>query len=293
MKLYAPSYYKEFKCIADKCRHSCCAGWEISVDEKTFEKYSRLPLREREAILSHIDDGVIGLDGEGRCPFLDERGLCRIISKYGEEYTSEICREHPRFYNFLSGRAEVGIGASCEEAARIILNSESYYDIVPIGDVEDVSEKDFDPVPDRSFIYELLKKKDISYRKKLDRIKTKYYLPDEIFLPGSLSEKLSELEYLRQEDKSIFCAALSEYNEEDATYCERFLAYLLYRHLGEASSFDNMRARVCLCILLGMLFASLLTTKIDKVEAARLISEEIEYSEDNIDSLIFDFECDL
>lgn len=293
MKLYAPKYYKKFKCIADKCRHSCCVGWEIGVDGETLSRYGSLPICEREEILSRIDDGVIRLSEDGRCPFLDCHGLCKIISRHGEAFISEICREHPRFYNFSGGRAEVGLGASCEEAARIILNSESYDDIVPIGDVEDVSEKDFDPVPDRSFIYELLKKKDISYRKKLDQIKTKYYLPDEIFLPGSLSEKLSELEYLRQEDKNIFCAELSEYNEEDAIYCERFLAYLLYRHLGEASSFDNMRARICLCILLGMLFASLLTTKVDKIEAARLISEEIEYSEDNIDSLIFDFECEL
>ena len=39
MKLYAPSYYKSFKCIADKCRHSCCIGWEIDIDDDTFEYY--------------------------------------------------------------------------------------------------------------------------------------------------------------------------------------------------------------------------------------------------------------
>ena len=29
MTVTVPSYYKDFKCIADKCRHSCCIGWEI------------------------------------------------------------------------------------------------------------------------------------------------------------------------------------------------------------------------------------------------------------------------
>ena len=24
MKLFAPKYYKNFVCIADRCRHSCC-----------------------------------------------------------------------------------------------------------------------------------------------------------------------------------------------------------------------------------------------------------------------------
>ena len=42
MKLYAPSYYKKFKCIADKCEHSCCIGWEIDIDEETLEKYEKL-----------------------------------------------------------------------------------------------------------------------------------------------------------------------------------------------------------------------------------------------------------
>ena len=39
MKLYAPAYYKNFKCIADKCEHSCCVGWEIDIDKETLDKY--------------------------------------------------------------------------------------------------------------------------------------------------------------------------------------------------------------------------------------------------------------
>ena len=42
MKLTAPKYYHNFKCIADKCSHSCCIGWEIDVDEVTIEKYTSL-----------------------------------------------------------------------------------------------------------------------------------------------------------------------------------------------------------------------------------------------------------
>ena len=39
MKLCAPKYYKKFRCIADKCEHNCCVGWEIDVDESALEKY--------------------------------------------------------------------------------------------------------------------------------------------------------------------------------------------------------------------------------------------------------------
>ena len=43
-KLYAPSYYKNFTCIADKCKHSCCVGWEIAIDKTTLNKYEALDL---------------------------------------------------------------------------------------------------------------------------------------------------------------------------------------------------------------------------------------------------------
>ena len=293
MKLYAPAYYKDFKCIADKCTHSCCVGWEISVDEQTEVRYNCLSVSEREEILSHIEDGVIRLCPDGKCPFLDGQGLCRIISGHGEGYVSEICREHPRFYNFCGDRAEVGLGLSCEEAARIALSSDDYDKLVLIGEKEGESESDFNSLDDRDYIFSVLKKSGLSYHEKIDLIKRKYYLPRELFSRESALSRLSELEYLRDEDKEILCRDVAFGAEEDLPYCERFFAYLVYRHVSCAASFDNMRARLCFCILLSMIFESLLTIKLDKTVAARLISEEIEYSEENIDSLIFDFECEL
>ena len=42
MKIIAPNYYSQFKCIADKCNHSCCIGWEIDIDNETLEKYNKI-----------------------------------------------------------------------------------------------------------------------------------------------------------------------------------------------------------------------------------------------------------
>ena len=93
MKLYAPEYYKKFKCIADKCDHGCCIGWEIDVDAVTLEKYKRLKNHYAESILNSIstDDTphFVLCEGE-RCPHLDERGLCKIIINAGEEYLCDI-----------------------------------------------------------------------------------------------------------------------------------------------------------------------------------------------------------
>ena len=42
MNKIVPDYYKKFKCIADKCKHSCCIGWEIDIDEHTYNKYMNI-----------------------------------------------------------------------------------------------------------------------------------------------------------------------------------------------------------------------------------------------------------
>ena len=42
MKIYVPEYFNNFKCSADKCKDSCCIGWEIWIDDKTRAKYDML-----------------------------------------------------------------------------------------------------------------------------------------------------------------------------------------------------------------------------------------------------------
>ena len=34
-----PDYYKKFKCIASKCEHNCCIGWEIDIVGRTADYY--------------------------------------------------------------------------------------------------------------------------------------------------------------------------------------------------------------------------------------------------------------
>ena len=35
MILRYPSYYDKFRCIAGACPNTCCAGWEIDIDDET------------------------------------------------------------------------------------------------------------------------------------------------------------------------------------------------------------------------------------------------------------------
>ena len=83
MKTYAPEYYKKFHCIADRCKHSCCIGWDVYLDEDTLEKYAHTEGKLGEQIRSTLcqkEDGVcFEMREDGKCPFLNERGLCDLI----------------------------------------------------------------------------------------------------------------------------------------------------------------------------------------------------------------------
>ena len=41
--MIVPVYYEKFHCLADHCRRSCCIGWELDLDDETWERYRRLP----------------------------------------------------------------------------------------------------------------------------------------------------------------------------------------------------------------------------------------------------------
>ena len=132
MKLYAPQYYKDFHCIAGACKHTCCEGWEIDIDEERLARFRREP-----HIAPHIEEGNPPhfrlLEGE-RCPFLNQEGLCELILRHGEDVLCQICRDHPRFRSFWSDRVEIGLGLVCEEAGRLILGSDEPMEIVCISD---------------------------------------------------------------------------------------------------------------------------------------------------------------
>lgn len=87
MKLIAPEYYTKFHCIADKCRHSCCVGWEIEIDPDKLVYYRSIEgefgARLQKGIAEADDAAQFILDDEERCPFLNRTGLCDMITALG------------------------------------------------------------------------------------------------------------------------------------------------------------------------------------------------------------------
>ena len=131
-----PKFYKDFKCIADRCSHNCCIGWDIDIDPNTYKKYCSLktPLGDRIKSNTYTDvEGAHFKSQNGRCPFLNSRGLCDIIAELGEDALCDICTLHPRFRNFYGEREEWGLGLCCEEAARLTLLCDEPFTLINDG----------------------------------------------------------------------------------------------------------------------------------------------------------------
>lgn len=293
MKLYAPKYYKSFQCIADRCEHSCCIGWEIDVDGETLEKYERLNGGYGDAVkhsISYDGDPHFKLCADDRCPHLDERGLCKIILNLGEGYLCHICREHPRFYNYTDV-AEVGLGMSCPEAARIILLSPDYRVMEVVGEVPGDGDSEFNGRIMRGKVYAVLGDGSLCYEERLGKIYGEYGIS-----PGedrAWRQKLSDLEYLDGGHRDLFLNYSSSCRPDGADpYLERFLAYLIYRHCTEAFDAEDFVLRLSFCLFCERLAASLIVSPGassfgEIAELARIISEELEYSEENTEALTY------
>ena len=293
MKIYAPEYYKRFKCIADKCTHSCCVGWQIYVDEKTalWHKSSDHSVsRELISRLSSDEDGeYIELTERGRCPFLDECGLCRIHSALGEDKTSIICREHPRFYHKIGDRYETGLGAVCEVAAKLILDSDDFYPSLEIErDTRDIDGAEYDATLERESIFNLISNTD-SVKEIFDALMEKYEISPEIFSSDELALCVKELELLDSRNRKILAKTALKSFKCKEIFAKRFLFYLIFRHVSNARDYNDLRVSVAFAIALTNILASFDDASV--YDAARIISEEIEYSEDNTAALKFTLFC--
>ena len=150
--LRTPDFYDHFLCIGDSCKDCCCIGWELDIDDDTFEYYKSVPgpfgdrLRGCMSAARKVspdapgDDSLFGDDGgstmyrlkiDGRCPFLNSKNLCDIVLNLGPEALCQICSEYPRYSFEFDGAVEKSLTISCEEAGRLMFLSD-----VPIGFVE-------------------------------------------------------------------------------------------------------------------------------------------------------------
>lgn len=138
MILKVPDFYEDFHCIADKCKDSCCIGWELDIDEDTFEYYKSIEGPFGDRLRSHMKEGdesecnTFVLNGR-RCPFLNDRNLCDIYTELGEEALCDVCTEYPRFTVEYADTVEKSLALSCEEVGRLLFTRKKPLRIVEIN----------------------------------------------------------------------------------------------------------------------------------------------------------------
>lgn len=131
----SPTFFRNFACKADKCRHTCCQKWVINIDAASAEKYrnTKGPLGEElRAWMSTDEEGnpCFKLNEKGYCHFLNEKGLCRLVLEKGPKFLCQICRDHPRFYVYSCDErlamedTLAGTGLACEETVEQLMAEE-------------------------------------------------------------------------------------------------------------------------------------------------------------------------
>lgn len=125
MEIRVPYYYRKFRCIADKCPDTCCAGWQIVIDEDTLEKYHTFEGPFGNRLANSIDwrEGVFKQYEDRRCAFLDENNLCDIYTEAGPEMFCRTCKTYPRHFEEFENVREISLAMSCPEAAKLILGN--------------------------------------------------------------------------------------------------------------------------------------------------------------------------
>lgn len=238
MKYHKPSFFDQFKCIGSACTDTCCAGWEIEVDETTAEGY----LTEKGAFGDRLRREIGSEPGEyffklknNRCPFLNKENLCDIFINLGEDRLCDICREHPRFYNWFGDYTEVGLGLCCEEAERLLFS-----DSKPLTFVEEVhtdasdllddeSEECEQMLEERKAIFSILQNRKKNIGARLKRLLLQLPYADEMLL---LTVPILEWD----DPESI---TKLDYNAKPSTNTLKSSALFLIRFFGGMESLDE------------------------------------------------------
>lgn len=316
MLIVYPDYYPRFQCLADRCRHTCCAGWEIDIDADTRERYRSVSGEIGARLAAAVDDSEeparFRLAGDERCPFLNRQNLCDIILAAGNDsLLCQICRDHPRFRSFLPGRVEVGVGLCCEAAAALVLSQTAPVRLLTEG---------HEP-PEEAEAAALLTLRDTLFAAARDRSRPLEARMEHILAlcgaelpPYTMADCADFYQHLERLDEtwtelliglknrgdSVDIISFRRYlNGREHEY-EQLLVYFLYRHFLKAYDDGDVTGKAAFAVLSTRLLFTLgaihyeihgAFTPADQQELARMYSAEIEYSEDNLDALFDELCC--
>lgn len=145
MQYRKPHYYHDFSCIADQCPDTCCAGWQIVIDEAALQKYSHVEGDFGVRLLNSIDWSLgVFEQYEKRCSFLNDKNLCDIYQEIGAAALCDTCRSYPRHTEEFENLREFSLSLSCPAAAEMILGCEETVKLLQEEDELEEIEEDYE-----------------------------------------------------------------------------------------------------------------------------------------------------
>lgn len=135
------SNYDKFKCVADKCRFTCCTGWDVSIDKDTYNKWKK-ENNKTGFILNNVKikkcgrktEYFINKENHEACSLLDKHGLCQVVKSLGEEYLSSTCHRFPRIENIFEDKKELSLSCACPEVVELISSITGKINIISEND---------------------------------------------------------------------------------------------------------------------------------------------------------------
>ncbi len=305
MKTYIPDCFVGFACIADRCKHSCCIGWEIDIDPKTYKKYKAItgPFGQRLQENIVLTYGVASFRlGEGeRCMFLNRTGLCDIYSELGEKALCQICTEHPRFYVVGSDHYECGYGLCCEEAGRMLFSHTEPIKLIPVSQdrkrVKPLYREEKFLLDTREQLFAILQDRSMPFSKRIPRLLAFCGVKLPRLRVGEWARFYRDLERLDNAWEETL--TLWEQNgdlrlprkQRDLICCEQLLYYFILRHFSKGYDDERYFERIAFSVHAMYVISGMVKAyrrvhgdhgTDDWVEIARQYSAEIEYSEANL-----------
>lgn len=279
-----PSFYSHFACKAGDCVHSCCVqDWEIDIDDDTAALYQSMdgPLGEeiRKAVRKNEETYYWDMK-DGKCPFLNTQGLCRIVLEKGEGALCDICAMHPRFFVYAGDFELAGTGLCCEKTVELLLEEEGPLVFVTKYPDEKATLasllRALGYAIDERFLFFTPSTDTVHYEKLLSH----YEKTEPINATWTASLLHMKKHVQKRADKVI----LSSLKIPDS-WLHRVYQYILYRGLEKAETYGlpvvmaYARESVDFILLATAFYGNF-------PEQVRLWSEQIEYDTENVDLLL-------
>ena len=308
MLVTKPNRDAAFRCLASSCPDTCCAGWEIVVDDRSADRFRAM----EDAMGKRLQQALLTVDGEtqlqrrpdGRCVLLNEKNLCDLYAMYGEGALCRTCRLHPRFVADYGARREIMAGLSCPAwIATYLLDPEKATFVT--GETDDPIEyTDIDAAlffklyRARAAALEMVQDRSLSIDERLRRLlvlaeeldgEREGNCPQKKILPA-YRKKLATLELLMPQWRELLHQkGGAPYPEDDlAPLMEKVLVYDVFRFFLRGVYDGRVLPWAKYAVFHTLVLRELsrhCTGKAELCEMIRLYSKEIEHNAENQEAL--------